>query len=811
MVEQKRSFVHLTTQTGFTPGALGTPESYASAAKRNNISIGIADTAPDAWIPFETACRQAQVTPLFGGVVYPLIDSVNRSRVSLHALDARGLTNIIRILDSQDTRKNTFDIADIAENSDGLIAIAAQPGYLAMRMTFDPQRLFYELTHVGDFESDLQIRQDALEVDDLNAQTVVTNRPWRAHPNPFDQFHSLTRIAQKAGQRLHQEEFSLTDISDNIVVHEWIRDRARPGNVFEAAASYHPEQYLKSPDQMRGLVPVSAAEHVIWQRGCDETGNIASNLMQALPRPSVPRYPVPEGRTAYSVLQERVQKAIPNRYPDWNSMGDRARQEIMERTIYELEAIGNRGLEDLFLIASDTVLFAKNQNPPIRMHGAGSDAGSQVCYLLEITNVPPIPNNLLFERFLDPEGVKKPDIDFHADAEHRDEIFDYLFSHYPHYGIYPARIATFPTWGIQGAVSDVLKVFGFSNTEIKTVKQILFPSRYSNDFDGEIRQNAKNQQIQTGVQPQLIEAAIDLKKRGIFKAHLSTHFSKVVFHGSSPPFVTLVDGKPRVSEDKDDVEDRSELNIDLVSSNVLTLLEHVLQATGFDEKDIPPDDEETIREVFLSHTTGVPGIETSYMKGVLWPYGKSTNWRTLLKKDLLLAILASRPGVTPEHREWLMDQRGKNQPFKYDYPVIDEILEESYGIVVSQEQIIRLVSQAGGFSSAESEQVRKHISKQREPEKLMEYAQQFFHRAVEKGIPQNQAQLLAEQIVHFSRYGFLKGHVMESILDDAYKLMFLKLRFPEAYVREVQKLGKGHFFKTGHPEAYEEELRRLLR
>lgn len=810
MAGRERSFAHLTTQTGFTPGALGTEREYAQAAHIFDMpALGIADCDTiDSWVPFEYACENNGVQPVFGVTLFPAVDNYHQYPVSLLVQDARGFHDLYRILDKQQAVKDRIlTVPEIIEHSDGLVVVASPPVHDVLSLyTFDPHRLFYSLSHFGDRPSDQQLAEDIKRAEQLQAQTVVNNQVWKAQPKRFDQILSHVIYSRRSKRVLRYEDFVDTDIAHNRAVYDLLKSRHVPAN--------HPEGWLKPPMMMHSLVKEGTYGYEHWQKACDTTVHIANNVtVDTLPQVSMPRYPVPEGQTSYNVLLKRVGAAIFERYPDFSSLPDQEQQAIMNRVTREMRVIGNRGLSDFFLMVDDVVQHAKKFEPSIRKAGIGSQVGSQVCYILGITDIPPIPNNLLFERFLGPEGSRIPDSDLHVDAARRSVLFDYLFTTFPEKGMYVARIATFPTYNIDGAVRLLLETFGFEKEEIDRIKGTIFPDRRVKNPDLVIKQNARQYQEKLGVNPELIDAAIELKSRSVSTGYVSTHSSKVIF--SSRPFVethpvSKVGGYPRVSESKDTIERKNIVNLDLVSSNRLTLLENLVTTLTIDEDRIPRNDEEVLREIFLGHTTGIPDIETVWLKTVLWNYGKSARWEGLTEHDLVLTFLLSRPGVGDNYRERFYEQRAKNEPYSYRYDAVDKILQESYGIVVSQEQIIRLVSEVGGFTPMEAERVRKHISHELSPRKLRESIQAFYHRAVENGVSEEQARFLASQIMHFSKYGFIKGHGMV-LVDTAYKLAWIKQEYPEEFLQQVIDLEKGHYFQTGHPEAYDEELRRLLR
>ena len=180
-------------------------------------------------------------------------------------------------------------------------------------------------------------------------------------------------------------------------------------------------------------------------------------------------------------------------------------------------------------------------------------------------------------------------------------------------------------------------------------------------------------------------------------------------------------------------------------------------------------------------------------------------WQHLSESDLHIAFALSRPGVGDEYRDLFYDQLRIGTGFSYGHPQVDEILSESYGVAVFQEQIMMLASAIGGFDPWQADTVRRQLSKERDPAKLQQTAKLFFTNAISQGLSEQTAQMLVDQMMHFSKYGFVKGHAIALMSNIAYKLAWLKMKDPISYKSEVQKLKKGHYFIRGNPEAYELE------
>src|SRR3989344_4342344 len=250
MVERKRSFTHLTEQTGFTPGAIGTERDYARAAHIFSMSsVGIADCDTiDAWAPFEDACETHDVQPVFGVTLYPTVDGYHQYPVSLLVQDARGFHDIYRILHKQLKVKDTIlSVPEIIEHSDGVIVIASPPAHDVLNIhAFDPHRLFYRLSHSGDGESDRQLAKDIKRTKELQVQTVANNQVWKAQPRRFDQFLSRTIYSRKNKRILNPEDFATIGFSNNRAVYDLLKSQHEQPN--------HPEGWLKSPAMMHRLV-----------------------------------------------------------------------------------------------------------------------------------------------------------------------------------------------------------------------------------------------------------------------------------------------------------------------------------------------------------------------------------------------------------------------------------------------------------------------------------------------------------------------------------------------------------------------------
>lgn len=472
----------------------------------------------------------------------------------------------------------------------------------------------------------------------------------------------------------------------------------------------------------------------------------------------------------------------------------------LERLNYELDIILKMHFEDYFLVVYDYIKYAK-QNGILVGPGRGSAAGSLVSYCLGITDVDPLKYNLLFERFLNPERITMPDIDTDFPDNKRDQVIDYVREKYGDKNV--ASIITFGTLGGRASVRDVGRVLNISTKYLDLIcKKIPFKGTLKalKHQDREI-----NVLIENDDKLKLLYNIVELIEGN--KRHTSIHAAGIVI--SYEPLDEIL---PLKSGDElnlteytmDYLEELGLIKMDFLGIRNLSIIDNIITSVyetlgeKLDFNNIPFDDPKVMELFAKGETTGIFQFESEGMKRFL----KDLKPRNF--EDLCAAIALFRPGPANNIPSFIRRKEGREE-ITYIDETLKDILKETNGIIVYQEQIMLIAREYAGYTLAEADILRRAMSKKKYDVLKME-EDRFISKALEKGRDEETAKKLFDLILAFAGYGFNKSHsVSYSIV--AYKMAYLKCYYPKhfyasllsgvvgseektkEYLREVKKLG----------------------
>jgi DNA polymerase-3 subunit alpha len=455
-----------------------------------------------------------------------------------------------------------------------------------------------------------------------------------------------------------------------------------------------------------------------------------------------------------------------------------SKEEYYKRLQYELDVIKNLKFHSYFLIVSDIVSYAKRKGIPVGA-GRGSAAGSLVAYALGITSVDPMKFGLLFERFLNPGRTTMPDIDVDVCAKRRDEVLSYIVEKYGKANV--AHIVTFSTRRAKGAVRDVGRVMGISsemlNKIAKNVPNVEEPSSLDSlnlrEFAGEAD----------------IDALIHYSKKILTKVrNPGVHAGGVVISDTPlfnyAPLCRISEDKTElaVQFDKDSIEKIGLVKFDILGVESLTqiykAIELIKKTKNIELKieDIPFDDKKTYELLSSGETWGVFQIEKDTARNL------ARRMKIEKFEDIIPLVALNRPGPLQSGLvdEYVKRKRGEI-PVTYPHPDVKEILEETKGIILYQEQIMRLAMKVAGFSWAEADKLRGAIAKKHGEEVMEEYLKKLVEGAVKRGIPEKTAIEIFEPVRKFGEYGFNKSHsVAYAFL--TYYTAYFKANYPAEFM-----------------------------
>lgn len=487
----------------------------------------------------------------------------------------------------------------------------------------------------------------------------------------------------------------------------------------------------------------------------------------------LPAFPVPEGFSSPQEYLEHLARAGAE-----ERFGSPLPPEVEERLSYELSVIGRMGLAAYFLIVADFVRYAREEGIPVGP-GRGSAAGSLVAYALGITQVDPLKWGLLFERFLNPDRVSLPDIDIDFCIRGRDKVIQYAAQRYGQDHL--AQIGTFDRLAARSAVRDVARVLGLPYEKADRIaKKIPFGHSLAQALETvpELRElSERDEQAK-----RLFDIAGRLE--GLLR-NASTHAAGVVI---SPepleryvPLLRLSDGQFVTQFDMHDLEALGLLKMDFLGLRNLTLLDDVCrlveERTGVrvDLTQIPLDDEATFQLIREGKTSGVFQLESAGMRALI------RRLEPTQFKELIAILALYRPGpLESGMAEDYIERKHGRQPISYPHPALEEVLQETYGLPIYQDQVMLMAQRLAGFTLAEADLLRKAMGKKK-PEVMAEMEARFVTGCVNNGIPEEEARRIFADIEKFARYGFNKSHATAYAFI-SYWTAYFKAHYPTEFM-----------------------------
>ncbi|UCH34555.1 MAG: DNA polymerase III subunit alpha [Armatimonadota bacterium] len=679
--------------------------------------------------------------------------------LTLLAQNSRGYANLCRILTHAHLSQPRLQPATLPEvmrdHSEGIIALSgcrrgevpslisqrrfaeAEEAAQRLRDVFGPDRFFLEMQHLllpG--EKDLNARLAELAAH-LGVKLVTTNN---VHHRRRDDFliHDVLTCAR-----------TLTKLDD---VHPERRLNA--------------QTYFRSEREMREFFGD-------YPQALEAAGRIAEICEPALDPGEYrfPKYPVPEGETAYEMLERLAGQGARKRYGDIKGA-------VARRLRHELSVIRQLGFQDYFLAVWDLAQFARREG--IRCAGRGSAADSLVAYCLSLTSVDPVARGLLFERFMSLERAAPPDIDLDFQAERRDDVTNYVIAKYgrEHVG----AVATYNTFRARSAVRDLGKAMGFPLDDLDHLSSRL-PYLPADAIDAafDAVPELRDSDIPRERYRELMEIC---KAVAGFPRHLSTHLGGIVITGAPimdvSPLQMAAKGMPVMHFDKDDVEDLGLIKLDLLCLRMLSAVEDSVRAIGarepgFDYEAIPYDDKESYDLVASTETVGLFQLESPAQRAL------HARLKPDRFEDLVASVAIIRPGpILANMVDPYLARRSGREPVTYLHPALERILSKTYGVVLFQEQVIEIATEIAGFTPGEADQLRRAMTHQRSWENMERIGEQFIRRARERGVTEQVAREIFSYIHAYAGYGFCEAHAA-AFADTAYKTAYLMAHYPTEF------------------------------
>ena len=742
------TFVHLRVHSAYSlsEGAIK-PDKIAALAKADGMpAVAIADTGNlFGALEFSQYCVGKGVQPIIGcqiAVTRADNPALAPDPVVLLAQDEAGLGNL-RLLSSagfldSDPAAPHLPLATLLDHAAGLILLTGGTRgpiarLLAEGRQPDAEAMLARLTEAFPGRCMMELHRHGLAIeqavepglvslaDALRLPLVATNECFFATPD------------------MHEAHDALLCIAEGRTVAEQNRRRVTAEHWFKPAAAMR-ALFADLPD------------------ACDNTLAVARlcAVMAESRKPLLPVSPkVRAGQTEDETVRAMAREGLARRM-DAMGADPATRARYATQLEYELGVIAGMGFPGYFLIVADFIQWAKAQNIPVGP-GRGSGAGSVVAWALTITDLDPLRWGLLFERFLNPERVSMPDFDIDFCQDRRDEVIDYVRREYG--GDRVAQIITFGKLQARAAIRDVGRVLGLPFGQVNRVAELIpnnpaKPVTLKEAVDGEPRLQEMRDTDESV--RRLIEVALQLE--GLYR-HASTHAAGLVI--GDRPLVELV---PLYRDPKADtlvtqysmkyVEQAGLVKFDFLGLTTLTILRRALEildglGTPVDLDAIPLDDPATYEMLSRGDAGGVFQFEGQGMRDVL------KQMRPNRLEDLIAAGALYRPGPMANIPDYCRRKHG--EPWQAPHPELDDILGETYGIMVYQEQVMQIAQKMGGYSLGSADLLRRAMGKKIRSE--MEQQRQIFTTgATERGIPKAKADEVFDLMAKFADYGFNKSH-----------------------------------------------------
>jgi DNA polymerase-3 subunit alpha len=739
-----------------------------------------------AMVKFYKFAESAGIKPLIGADIWLQERAAGDSpeRVTLLVQNQQGYRNLTRLIsraynEGQGRGRPQLSRDWLAQASEGLIALSGRHGGVGMALlagkverareaaawwqSHFPERYYLEITRCG--------RPD----DEAHLRLAVA----------FARHAGLPLVASNDVRFLERGDFEAHEARVCIASGRVLNDERRP-------REYSPEQYLKSPAEMIELfadLPEAVENTLEIARRCTLSLKFGQNYL--------PDFPAPDGLSMAEHLRREAQAGLQRRL--LQHAPARPLEEYQQRLEYELGVIEKMGFAGYFLVVADFIAWGKGNGVPVGP-GRGSGAGSLVAYATGITDLDPLPYNLLFERFLNPERVSMPDFDVDFCMEGRDRVIEYVAQRYGRDHV--SQIITYGSMAARNVVRDVTRVlgqpYGMGDRIAKLIPGI--PA-----FKAEAEKAGRSTlEHALEVTPELrqaydadeeVRAIVDL---GMVLEDLTrgvgVHAGGVVIAPKplteyTPTFCEPGGAGLRSQFDMKDLETVGLVKFDFLGLRTLTIIQAAVEQINartpgreLEVLRLPLDDPKTYALYASGHTTAVFQMESQGMQGA------SVGLRPDCFEDIIALISLYRPGPMELIPEYIARKRGKKP--EYLHPEMEPVLGNTLGIVIYQEQVMQLAQRLGGYTLGGADLLRRAMGKKK-PEEMAQQRDIFVAGASGRGIDPAIASQVFDLMEKFAGYGFNKSHAAAYALV-SYHTAWLKAHYPAEFMAAVMSAEMNH-------------------
>ena len=791
------SFVHLHCHTDYSllDGACEIDQLMQLVVEQKMPAVAMTDHGNlFGAVQFYNAAKANGVHPVIGCEVY-VSQKGHKTRT-----DTDRYNHLVLLCENQDGYRNLIDLVSTAyldgfyykpridldllnRHSKGLIAMSAClrghiPETILSGKYDDAKRL--ALTY-----SDIFGRNNFfLEVQDHH---LDQDRRLTPELNRLAQETGLPLVATNDSHYLRKEDARAHEILLCVQTGKMMSDPNR-------MRWHSPDFYLKSRDEMMQLFGE-------LEDALDRTWDIAQRCHVSLHKVAepFPKFDVPPEHSADSYFEYIARQGFEARRPRLEAM--RAKgilkhdlQEYAERLDREIKMIQKMKFSGYFLIVWDFIRYAKSKNIPVGP-GRGSAAGSLVGYAMSITDIDPLQYGLLFERFLNPERISMPDIDVDFCMNRRGEVIHYVTEKYGREQV--AQIITFNTLGARAAIKDVGRVLEVPFADVERLTKMVPATLNIKLKDAIAQEPGFNEAAKKD--PKIAEVLeVALRLEGLAR-NCSVHAAGVVI--SPQPLKELV---PLYKTNRDEIvtqydmgglEKLSLLKMDFLGLTTLTLIQDALRlihkrhGVEIVPEDLPLDDKDTYEIFSKGLTSGVFQFESPGMRDILRRYHPSR------LEDLTALNALYRPGpIQGGMVDDFIERKWGRRDVKYDLPELKELLEETYGVIVYQEQVMQISNLVAGYSLGDADLLRRAMGKKK-LEEMTQQRERFIAGALERGFPQKKVEKIFDLMEQFAGYGFNKSH-SAAYAYLAFVTAYLKAHYPVDFMAALLTSETGNTAKV---------------
>jgi DNA polymerase-3 subunit alpha len=766
--------LHLHTEYSLLDGAIRIKELMVQANAFRMPAVAVTDHGNlFGAVEFYRHAIKAGIKPIIGCEVYVApgsrfekIQGSERDEASFHlvllAKNNNGYRNLVTMVTKAYTEgfyyKPRIDAGLLEQYNGGLIGLTAcmkgeVPYYLQKGMIDRAREKALEYKHIlGPENFYIELQDNGLpEQEELNKKLVELAR----------ELH-IGMVATNDCHYMRREDSRAHDVLLCIQTGKTIKDS---GRLHFRSDGF----YFKSPEEMKNAFK-DLPEAILNTRAIAERCSLEFKLGTTM----LPTYEIEDGHSPISYLEKLAYEGLTSR------LGPEPDPSYRERLKRELGIIHEMDYSSYFLIVWDFISYAKKKGIPVGP-GRGSAAGSLVSYCIGITDIDPVRYKLFFERFLNPERISMPDIDVDFCKDRRAEVISYVSEKYGKDHV--AQIITFGTMAAKAAVRDVGRALDIPYAEVDRIAKLI-PNTLNITIEEtlKVEPQMKNLYDSNPKIRELIDTALRLE--GLSR-HASTHAAGVVISPSpltdyTPLYRNPSDESIMTQFDMGSIERIGLLKFDFLGLKTLTVIDKTLRyiresGREFSLKDISFDDKKTYELLGSGHTIGIFQLESAGMRDLLV---KMIPDRF---EDLIAIVALYRPGPIGSGMidEFIKRKKGKI-PVKYDLPQLKEILDETYGVILYQEQVMSIANKLANFSMGQADILRKAMGKKR-PEEMEKQKETFIQGAIANKISEKKADRIFNLMANFAEYGFNKSH-SAAYAYVSFQTAYLKAHFPVEFM-----------------------------